>query len=759
MARKRRTPKKRVLAGAVLLGFAYGLASYLALLVVMFTLVASTHLSIEVAAIVLAVAVWVLPFGCTLWQVHRELRPAEQAHRLAAVVEFSGEAILTSDLGGTVTRWNPAARRLYGYTSAEIIGKPVTLLSAESRKEDDDAARARIKAGQSLVNFESTGLHKDGSAITVMHTISPVCDADGSIVGVSAITCDATEVKQAAEYARSLAAAEDLVRIVLASASTGIAMADLDGSIRVVNRSLCELLGRDEAWFLTRQLREIVHPEDVEAALEKRTRLLLGSVDTGAASLRLVRADGATVRVRYTTVLIRDANDQPNMVMTQVEDSTAEHEAREALAYQATHDPLTRLHNRAWILDILTTDLAGARRSGTAVGALFVDLDNFKVINDSLGHGAGDQVLTGVASRIAASLRAEDRVGRVGDDEFVVVVQDVQGAAGLERCAARITTLIGADLQVGGHRIVPSASIGMAVSTAGATPETLLRDADSALHRAKAAGRGRWQLFDEEMHEAALARLIVEDQLRGAISAGELVVFYQPIVTLADATVAGHEALVRWAHPTRGLLSPADFLDVAEDSGLIIPLGAQVLDQACATLAEYPNLPGPISVNVSAVQLSDPGWLGSVMDTLARHGVDPARIVIEVTETAALSLTGAAAAALTTLSGLGAGIHLDDFGTGFSAISMLRDLPVTGVKLDMRFVHDLTTGASQANALAHGLAGLVNGMNLTGIAEGVETAAQADILRTQGWACGQGYLFGRPSPTPAVTALAAATTT
>src|SRR5450756_820573 len=254
-----------------------------------------------------------------------------------------------------------------------------------------------------------------------------------------------------------------------------------------------------------------------------------------------------------------------------------------------------------------------------------------------------------------------------------------------------------------------TASIGIAVSSSTSMPEGLLRDTDSALNRAKAAGRGRWQFFDEAMHAKAVARLTIEDQLRDAITAGEFVVFYQPIVTLAEATVVGYEALVRWAHPTRGLLSPADFLDVAEDSGLITSIGAQVLDQVCAMLADRPDLPGPISVNVSAVQLAAPGWLDSVRDTLAAHRVDPARIVIEVTETAVLSLVDSARVALETLRGLGVGIHVDDFGTGYSSISVLGDLPVTGVKLDLRFVHDLTTGDSQANALAHGLSGLVNG--------------------------------------------------
>jgi len=377
-----------------------------------------------------------------------------------------------------------------------------------------------------------------------------------------------------------------------------------------------------------------------------------------------------------------------------------------------------------------------------------VDLDDLKVVNESLGHAAGDEVLTTVARRIEGALRSEDRAGRFGGDEFVVVVQDVHDVLDVERIAERLSAVIAAELQVQGHRIMPTASIGIALSTSTSTPESLLRDTDLAMFRAKAAGRAHWQVFDDTMHAQAVTRLVIEDQLRDAITAGEFVVHYQPIVALADSHTVGHEALVRWAHPTRGLLSPGEFLDVAEDSGLIVAVGAQVLDQACAMLAARPDLPGPISVNVSAVQLSSADWLDSVTTTLASHRVDPTRLVIEITETAALSMADSALLALECLRGLGVGIHLDDFGTGYSSISVLRDVPVTGVKLDLSFVRDLTPGKSQANELTHGLSVLVNGMHLTGIAEGIETPMQADILGEQGWRCGQGYYFGRPAAIP-----------
>ena len=672
----------------------------------------------------------------------------EAAQHMAAIVENSEDAIISGTLDGTITSWNPAAERMYGYSSAEIIGKSAAVLSTKGRFGETRATLARIGAGGQVERVETTRVRKDGTTISVSLTFSPICHPDGTIFGVSTIARDLTERQQAARDARGLTAAQDLVQTMMGSASIGIALAEVDGSFRVVNRSMCDLLGYDEGWFLAHRLADLVHPDDVQATLQARTRFLTRSNDSIPTTLRLVRADGATVWVRRVVVLIHDGQGAPDLLMIQAEDITAEHDAQEALAYQAFHDPLTGLHNRAWIMDTLRTDLRDANRVGTSVGTLFVDLDKFNVVNDSLGHEAGDEVLTTVAERIVAVLGSGDRVGRFGGDSFVVVVQNVVDVLEVEHLAGRVSASIAADLQVRGHRIVPTASIGIAVSNLTSTPESMLRDTDAALFRAKTTGRGRWQFFDDAMHAQAVARLTVEDELRHATNREEFVVHYQPIVALADAHVVGHEALVRWAHPTRGLLRPGDFIEVAEDCGLITAIGAEVLDQVCALLASRPDLPGPISVNVSAVQLGAPDWLGTVTDTLATHGVDPSRLVIEITETAALDLADFALKALRNLSGLGVGIHLDDFGTGYSSISVLRDLPVTGVKLDLRFVHDLTSGKSQANALAHGLSTLVNGMHLTGIAEGIETQMQAHILRTQGWECGQGYYFGRPATMP-----------
>jgi EAL domain-containing protein (putative c-di-GMP-specific phosphodiesterase class I) len=282
------------------------------------------------------------------------------------------------------------------------------------------------------------------------------------------------------------------------------------------------------------------------------------------------------------------------------------------------------------------------------------------------------------------------------------------------------------------------------VSEPGSTPESLLRDADVALFSAKDAGRARWQFFDDQMHAQAVARMSLEAQMRQGLETGEFVVHYQPIVRLCDGVEVGREALVRWQHPTRGLLTAQHFIPVAEASGLIVPLGDIVLREVVDLLAGRPDLPGTTSVNVSAMQLGMPGWVESFLETL--RDIDPHRLVVEVTETAVLSLGGTTAADLGRLRDLGVGIHVDDFGTGFSSISLLRELPVTGLKLDVSFTRGLARADARSIALARGLAGLAHGLDLVTIAEGVETQSQADLLVEHGWTLGQGYLYGRPAP-------------
>jgi diguanylate cyclase (GGDEF)-like protein len=447
-------------------------------------------------------------------------------------------------------------------------------------------------------------------------------------------------------------------------------------------------------------------------------------------------------------VLIRDRHGHPDYLLIQVEDLSGEHEAKERLRYERYHDELTGLHNLAWIQDSLDAELQ-ACPSDRQVGVLFIDLDDFKVVNDSLGHGAGDRVLATVAQRIAAQLPDSAHLGRFGGDEFVVIVPDVSAPKQLERIAERILAAVSRHIGVLDHTLVPSACIGIGLSAPHSTPADLLRDTDSALFRAKAAGRGHWHFFDDDTHSTAVQRLTIESELRQSLGRGHFVVYYQPIVHLLEQRIVGYEALVRWQHPVRGLLTPADFLPVAEECGLIVDISQEVLTLVCRTLADYPQIPS-ISINLSAVQLLRSGWSSAFLRQVREAGVQPQRLTVEITETSALEISHRTRAGLRTLRRAGVNIHVDDFGTGFSSIALLRELPVTGLKLDASFVRNLTGRKSAANALAAGLAGLADGLGLTGVAEGIEGPLQVERLVALGWRYGQGYHFSPPQPIAAL---------
>ena len=539
-------------------------------------------------------------------------------------------------------------------------------------------------------------------------------------------------------------------RMLAENATDVIYQADHDGRITWVSPSVTAVLGYEPAALLGTASHLLVHAEDqptLGAAL--RDAASAGEM----APVRYLHADGAyrwmDPRVTVTPALGAGGASGAGGggAIVGLRDITAEHEAREELAYQAFHDQLTGLRNRASIVAILERAVERIRDDERTVAVLFIDLDHFKVVNDSLGHGAGDVVLARVAERLAAALGPTEHVGRFGGDEFVVVMPAVRDSAEVERTAEWIQSALVPDLVLGEQSIHSSVSIGIALAGPDATAQSLLRDADAALFEAKAGGRDRWHFFDDELRARALERMTLEAEIREGVRRGEFVAYYQPIVDLRDARVIGHEALVRWHHPVRGVVAPGDFIGVAEASGLIGEIGRQMQDQVLAMLAET-TLPGYVSINVSPVQLRQSGWAGALVEAIEAFGVDPHQIAIEVTETAVLDVAAGVVEDLERLRADGISILLDDFGTGFSSISVLRDLPVSGLKLDRSFVSAVSGARDTATVLVQAIGSLATSLDLSSVAEGVETEAQRQVLLDHGWLVGQGYLFGRPAPEP-----------
>ena len=529
------------------------------------------------------------------------------------------------------------------------------------------------------------------------------------------------------------------------SAPTGMALVRLDDS-RIVdaNQSLADMLGRPLSSLIGVGIREITHPDDLRAVATHRARLELGIADTYLLDQRYLRSDGDFMWARTRVSVTED--DGVALAITHIEDVTEQRLAAEQLTHAATHDGLTELPNRTALVARLDELLLFAEVGQVSV--LFIDLDNFKVVNDSLGHGVGDELLRQIAGRLRHVMRDGDRLARFGGDEFVVFVD---GGIDPAVVAERLRRAVQEPVVVDGHELVVTASIGFAVNaSADLTADELLRDADAAMYRAKAAGRDRVEAFTEETRAASVAALQISSELRRGLERGELVPYFQPIVDLAGGHVVGFEVLARWLHPERGLLTPGQFMPIAEDSGLVVELGARILRDALAQLAHWRAVglqfaSCSLSVNVATQQLIDGRFLGVVHDALGETGIDADSLWLEITETALMSDTNAASRALRDLRGLGLHLSVDDFGTGYSSLTYLKRFPVEAIKVDQTFVTGLGLEADDTS-IVEAVVRLGHSLGLTVVAEGVETPLQLNRLRELGCDQGQGYLFGRPRP-------------
>jgi diguanylate cyclase (GGDEF)-like protein/PAS domain S-box-containing protein len=686
-----------------------------------------------------------------------ELQKSEARYR--AVVNTASDAIITITPDGMIRSFNSGAERIFGYRAEEVIGQLFTLIMPERFREQCMLGLQRyLETHESRVIGSTTeliGLRNEGSEFPVELSLGEVHEAGERLF--AAIIRDITERKQSEEALRQLSRQNEMV---LNSAGEGIFGLDLQGKTTFINPAAAHMTGWDIEDLLGQRLHDFLHHSKPDGTPYPQEECpIYAAFKTGATLSRdnevFWRKDGTHFPVEYVSTPIIEGDKLLGAVVT-FKDITERKALEQKLQYQAFHDPLTDLPNRASFMDRLGHVLTRADQLETKVAVLFTDLDNFKIVNDSLGHKAGDQLLIAVADRLKTCLRPEDIVARLGGDEFTILLEGVASVSDAAKVAERIAEKLQPPFVLDGQEVFATTSTGIAVSNAAqGQPTDLLRHADLAMYRAKSKGKACHEVFEPSMSIDALERLELETELRRALGREEFRVYYQPEILLESGEIVGMEALVRWEHPGRGLLLPQEFLSIAEESNLILSIGQWVLREACNQLRtwqeQYPSTaPLVIGVNLSTREFFQPSLIAEI---LRETGVDPQTLQLEITEGAvAYNHAQNANNTLWDLKALGVQLAIDDFGMGYSSLSYLKRFPVNVLKIDRSFVRELGKDPKDTKIVA-AIIHLARALDLRVIAEGVETAEQVEQLRKMECEVAQGYYFSEPLPSEAVSAL------
>ncbi|GAA0426151.1 putative bifunctional diguanylate cyclase/phosphodiesterase [Streptomyces luteireticuli] len=557
-----------------------------------------------------------------------------------------------------------------------------------------------------------------------------------------------------AETEQALHTSEARFRAVFEGAAIGVGIADVEGNITDVNDALVRMFGTLDAPIAGRNVGELVHPDDAPEVWGLYAELVRGDRDHYRVEKPYYRGDGSVLWTDLTVSLLRDAAGHPQYQLAMMEDITERRLLHERLRHQATHDDLTGLPNRTLFFERLGSSLEPGSPHGH-FGLCYLDLDGFKAVNDSLGHAVGDQLLVAVAERLRGCATApHELVARLGGDEFVALTTGPAAQRDVTALAQRMLTALADPIRLDGRDLSVRASIGIVAGRAGeADAAEVLRSADITMYRAKAAGGNRYELADADSDARTIARHDLTNCLPGALENGEFFIEYQPLVRLSDGTVRGAEALVRWLHPVHGVLGPDQFIPLAESTGLIVPLGRWVLEEAARQARAWRNdgrcrVPLRVNVNLSPSQLRYPALVAETVAVLDNAGLDPSALCLEVTESALIGADEEQLRPLRQLADLGVDIALDDFGTGYSNLAYLRRLPVSTLKLDRSFTRGMQcVPADPVDVkIVEGIVSLAHTLDLSVTVEGVETGTQADRLRILGCETGQGWYYARPGP-------------
>jgi diguanylate cyclase (GGDEF)-like protein/PAS domain S-box-containing protein len=668
-----------------------------------------------------------------------------------AIVQSSDDAIIGKTLDGIITSWNQAAEVMFGYTAAEIVGQPITTIMPVDRRHEMVDILEKIRRGERIAHFETLRLTKSGEILDVSVTISPIIDRDGRVIGASKIARDITQSKNA--FTRL-----QLTSNVFTHTSEAIVITDPSGCILEVNAAFTQITGYSYGDVVGR-------PPTMFRSSRQGPEVYANLIQTLKAEghcqgeIWSRRKDGVAYAGLLTVSAVRDQHNQLKNYVALFADITPLREHQERLEHVAHYDPLTNLPNRLLLADRLQQAMVMGKRHRQSLAVLYLDLDGFKAVNDGHGHNVGDDLLIAISQRMKAVLRESDTLARMGGDEFVVVQVDVMNSEDCFRLADRILQACAAPVLMDGALLQVSASIGVTIYPADdVSADQLMRHADQAMYEAKQAGKNRYHLFDSAHEAEVISRSERLERIAVALRHSELLLYFQPKVHMRTGEVLGMEALIRWNHPERGLLAPADFLPAVEGHPLGDAIGAWVMDTALTQMAAW-NRVGlvlPVSVNVGARQLQQDGFVEKLQALLASHpDVAPSLLELEILETSALEDIVQVSSTMQACSQLGVSFAVDDFGTGYSSLTYLRRLPAATLKIDQSFVINMLDSPEDL-AIVQGVLGLARAFDRKVIAEGVETLAHGSRLLELGCDSAQGYGIARPMPAKEVAAWVAA---
>ncbi|GAC1474069.1 MAG: EAL domain-containing protein [Chloroflexota bacterium] len=670
----------------------------------------------------------------------RRLSSRDVRAMLAGIVQSSDDAIISTDLRGVITTWNAAAERLYGYAANDAIGRSIEMIVPPEHSSDLDPVRERLRAGQHIERQEALGVHKDGRRIDISFTMSPIVGEHGRMVGTASITRDVTEQRRARE---ALEESERRFRMLFATNPQPMWVFDAE-TLRFleVNDAAVDRYGYSRSEFLAMRITDIRSSDEAQRLLQELPAL--GTSIRHSGEWRHCRRDGSVIDVEIVAHPLEFSGRPTVLVLAQ--DVTERKRVREELRRQALHDALTGLPNRTLLTDRLDQAILITRRTGEPVTLLVMDLDGFKEINDTFGHGHGDQLLQQLGARLRKPVRDSDTVARLGGDEFAVILPATD-ADGAMRTVHAMHTALEEPFCVEEKILSVGASIGIAVCPDhGDTSSALLRHADVAMYVAKREHTGH-ALYSPERDRHNATEFALAGSLREAIEHDQLVLHYQPTFSVHNGTVEKVEALVRWNHPEQGLIAPAEFIPIAERIGLIRPLTRWVLRAALRQCRIWYDSGRNVnvSVNLSARNLQEDDLVDTVRHLIRQCAISPTWLTVEITETTIMADPDRAMQVLTGLHGLGIHISIDDFGTGYSSLAYLKRLPVDEIKIDRSFVQEMRTNESDA-VIVRSVIDLGHNLGLRVVAEGVENGATVEMLSSMRCDLVQGFFLGRPEP-------------